>query len=501
MDQGIIYLLVPFVSIFLAFVTKKVHLALGVGILTGLLFLLFSADATLLALKDALFQNVFLNFDNISIILFTLIISMMVHLMVHQGFISSITKKLLSFADNRKSAQFLTWVLGLIVFFDDYANTLIVGNTLRPITDRYKISREKLAYIVDSTAAPVASVALISTWIGWEVNEIGLSLGDDLKGSAYSYFLGSLKYSFYPVFTLIFILLTIIMNKELGSMRNTVPKPFIPSKVKEQVMDRGFFRSLLPIGGLVVSSFVFMLITGRSALSNEEMTLINVIGNANAPLSLLFGSLIGFVLSHNFDSTLFRDNEYFQVIKLGVVKMLDPILILVLAKILGFVIDELSIGSTIAGLLPDDTTPFVLPGCIFLVSALVSFATGSSFSTMSIMYPIALPLVFGIVSNYSLVGDQEIEIIYHSVACVLAGAVFGDHCSPISDTTVLTSIACECNHINHVRTQMPYALAVGMVSCFMSFTLANSGLPSLFLFLIGSFILFMVLKVFGRTPR
>jgi Na+/H+ antiporter NhaC len=172
-----------------------------------------------------------------------------------------------------------------------------------------------------------------------------------------------------------------------------------------------------------------------------------------------------------------------------------------LAWTLGFILKSLGTSQIIIHLLPQDTSPYILPGIIFLFSCFISFATGSSFSTMGIVYPIALPIVFGVCKYAGFSPEVSNQILYHSIACVLSGAVFGDHCSPISDTTILSSIATECNHLQHVRTQLPYAMIVGGVSLFMSLTLANMGIHWIFVYGLGMLVLYMVVRVFGRTYR
>jgi Na+/H+ antiporter NhaC len=231
----------------------------------------------------------------------------------------------------------------------------------------------------------------------------------------------------------------------------------------------------------------------------ENWTLRDLVAGSDSVNSLLIGSVFGLVSAHFFFSKKIFDSEYFATIKDGASKILEPMLILVMAWFLGSIIKNLQIAQYILEIMPVDTTPFVLPSIIFLFSCLISFATGSSFSTMSIVYPMALPVVFEVCDKAGFSAVMNQEILYHSIACVLAGAVFGDHCSPISDTTVLSSIATECNHLDHVRTQMPYALVIGGVSFFISLTLANMQLPFLLVYGIGFLFLYLIVRVFGRT--
>jgi Na+/H+ antiporter NhaC len=495
---------VPFVAIVLAFVTKKVPFSLLIGVLYGLLLLGLSSPATYTEHISSLIKEVFLKGDNLKIVAFTAIISLMVGLMAKAGSISDVAKYLVKFARDRKSAQLMTFLSGLAIFFDDYANTFIVGNTFRPITDQYKVTREKLAYIVDSTAAPVAAVALVSSWVGYEVKQIGNAMGDHLAASPYSYFLNSLAYSYYPFFTLMFVLITILTGREFGPMLKA--KPTISSNFHDinvgSITGWQVVYSLLPMLALLFFSFATMLYTGYFNLEQStSFGLREIIGASNSVDSLLTGSIAGFLLVNLQHRKKLFDKKYLPNLKKSLSKIKEPILILFMAWALGFVITHLEIASIIMEFLPSDTSPYILPGLIFIFASIISFSTGSSFSTMGIVFPIVLPIVFKIclVTGFSL--EMGNQVLYHAIACVLAGSVFGDHCSPISDTTILSSIASECNHLAHVNTQMPYALTVGAFSLFVSLTLANMMLPWYIVFAIGGLVLYLVIRVFGRTYR
>ena len=216
---------------------------------------------------------------------------------------------------------------------------------------------------------------------------------------------------------------------------------------------------------------------------------------------MLFGSILGLISANFFFRKNLFDAIYFSILKEGTSKIVEPLIILILAWTLGFILKSLGTSQIIISLLPHDTTPYILPVIIFLFSCVISFATGSSFSTMGIVYPMALPIVFEVCKHAGFSPEVSNQILYHSIACVLSGDVFGDHCSPISDTTILSSIATECNHLQHVRTQLPYALIVGGVSLFMSLTLANMGIHWIFVYGLGMLVLYMVVRVFGSTYR
>lgn len=497
----LICLAVPLTAIILSFLTKRVHLSLGVGIALGFVMLYFDPGHSSYETFKNVLNDVLLKGDNIKITLFTTLISLTVSLMIYNGSISQIANRLGRFAYDRKSAQLMTWFTGLAIFFDDYANTLIVGNTLRPITDKYKVSREKLAYIVDSTAAPVAAIAFVSTWIGYEVTTIGTALGDNLVGSPYSYFLHSLNYSYYPIFTLAFILITILTGREYGPML-TAPVVEVKAEKEEANEKKSLFKSLLPILILLFFSLGTMAYTGYKNIGHTaEWSLRDLIAASDSINSLLIGSILSFVSAHFCSTCKLFDEPYFYSLLDGAKKIAEPLLILVLAWVLGHLIGVLDTAECILAIMPKDTTPYILPAIIFLISGLISFATGSSFSTMGIVYPVALPIVINLCASAGVSVEMSQEILYHAISCVLAGAVFGDHCSPISDTTVLSSLACECDHIQHVRTQLPYALTVGAVSVFFSFTVANMNLPTVFVYGVGILVIYMIIKVFGRTKK
>jgi len=507
-------LLAPALAIILSFITKKVHLSLAIGVLAGFVIVVFNSPEKFSEHIFSFSKEVFFDFEKIKIIIFTVLVSLMVSVMIFNGSIGSIANRIGKFADSNKKAQLMTWFTGLIIFFDDYANTLIVGNTLRPITDKYRVSREKLAYIVDGTAAPVAAIALVSTWIGYEVNQISISMETYLgqtEISPYVFFIQSLKYSYYPILTLIFIFMTINMEREFGPMLKA--KPCFPYEIGEIKKDENklpnFFLALLPVILMLLVSLGWMVYSGYKNLGGISFNfseligiLSSLIGAADGVTSLLIGSLVGFLTAQVVCVSIVNDRNYIKTLIEGVKKILDPLLILILAWSLGHFIAELETADFIINLLPDETTPYILPGSIFIVSAIISFATGSSFSTMGIMYPIALPLVLSICQTNGLNPEATNEILFHGIAVVLAGSVFGDHCSPISDTTILSSLASKCDHIQHVKTQLPYALSVGGVSIFLSFTLANVGIHPIAVFIIGILILYMILKIFGsKMPK
>ncbi len=497
-------LLPPVLSIGIALLTRKVFWALIIGIIAGCLQLAqwHIIDAVLNVL--IYFKAVYvedgwkLNSANVMLLLFSLFTGVMVAVLSSNGSMYAVVEKLSKKATNKKKSLLLTWGLGVGIFFDDYANTLIVGNTVRPLTDRFGVSREKLAYIVDSTAAPMASIALVSTWIGFELGQIQTGMESiGLKMSAYSLFIKSLNYSFYPILTLVFIVMLIAMNKDFGAMYHAERKAMRANDFNESNSTQtksAAWQAVVPILSMLVITFGLILYTGMEP--GEAKSLSKIIGDADSYVALFYGSLTGMLLAIVLS---FFSAFNAKSLLTGSKQMLEPLAILVLAWMLGSVIKDLGTGNYIAGILGDQLEPWAIGGLLFVVSALISFSTGTSFGTMAILYPIAMKLTWSICESAGLSTEDSLPVLAHAVSVVLAGAVFGDHCSPISDTTILSSMATKCNHINHVRTQLPYALTVAVVSVLLSLTAVPLGLPAVVNLLIGTIILFAVIRFFGKT--
>ena len=553
----------PLLAIFLALIFKEVILSLFMGVWAGAfiaggmrydsvyyIFLSFwevVEKYVVAALSDG---------DHVAVIVFSLLIGGMVALISRNGGMAGVVNALARFARTPTSSQFITWLLGVAIFFDDYANTLIVGNTMRSVTDRFRISREKLAYIVDSTAAPVSAVAFITTWIGAELGYIssGIEMLDnfDTTTSAYSIFLSSLKYSFYPILTLIFILFIVFSKRDFGPMYKAERRARTTGQVSNKrgkKTTEGDMEDLTPVAGaklrwfnaaipvlVVIGMTVYGLVdtgmesaaadlreqgsavsagdweavwaqignlnytadqaeivyaTDVDALGNDARQLIDgqtlaeaqvdiqaanttsltqkiglLIGRANSYAALLWASLTGVVaaLFLTLVGRIMNLDDSMNTLLMGFKTMLPAVVILALAwalaSITGAVYTKDFLMSTLSGSLD----PYLMPIVVFVLAAFISFSTGSSWSTMAILYPIAIPVTWSIALENGIPQDVALELLYNVIATVLAASVLGDHCSPISDTTILSSLASDCNHIDHVRTQLPYALTVGVAS-------------------------------------
>ncbi len=505
----------PLLAIGLALWIRQVIPALFVSIWLGAWLV---ADAqwsaifpSLLAVVQHYILNALADPDHAAIIIFTLMIGGMVGVISANGGMAGLVDGMARFTRTRRSAQVTASLMGFAVFFDDYANTLVVGNTLRPVADRLKISREKLAYIVDSTSAPVAALALITTWIGYEVGLIDESIKtlDGVHTSAYEIFLSAIPYSFYPLLALFFVLLISASGRDFGPMLKAEqhamagehpdgtppvhnaeydeelaalqPKPGQPHRMR---------NALLPITLLIGG------VAGGLWLTGEGNSLREIIGSADSYKALLWASTLGVLtaIGLSLAQGILTLEESIEAWFRGIKSMLMAMLILILAWSLAKITEELHTADFLIQALGSWLPVALLPTLVFLISAATAFATGSSWGTMGILVPLVLPLSWAM----GVPGSENLQHLYASVACILAGSVWGDHCSPISDTTILSSTATGCDHIAHVRTQLPYALLTGGVAIVFGTLPAGFGLHWSLSLLLGGALLTLVLFRLGK---
>jgi Na+/H+ antiporter NhaC len=513
---GWVSIIPPLLAILLALLLREVITSLFIGVITGLLFIKgFTPSGLLNALfrfVDTYLIDVLSQSSHLSIILFSLLIGGMVSLISANGGMLGFVAYLKGWASNARRTQFVTWLTGVAIFFDDYANTLIVGNTMRPLGDRYQISREKLAYLVDSTAAPIASVAFITTWIGAQLDYIeSASRNLPIQESAYAIFFQSLNYAFYPVFALAFILLLIFFNRDFGPMYkaeanarvgNSSPSP-TETEDKQDTKEGNALDALGPLATLVLTAFGALLYTGYEpeVWSQTGTTFLvkiaETIGQANAYNALLWASTVSLLLAILLSVLRGRLSlsDTIEQITDGFKSMLGALMILVLAWSLAAVTGNLNTAGFLAQLFTGNIPPVLFPALVFILAAVVSFSTGSSWGTMAILYPLVLPATYQASAAAGLDQAAIMPLFYHVVSVVLAGSVMGDHCSPLSDTTILSSLATKCNHIQHVRTQLPYALVVGVVSLVMGHLLTALGwLPSFIAFTLGIALMAFIIR-------
>lgn len=513
-------ILPPLVAIVMALLIKEVISSLFVGILTGTFLMALYGGASpasalgggLLRVVDTYVVGSLFDADHVTIIVFTLLIGGMVRIITANGGMQGVVNWLSKRARGPRSGQLMTFFMDLCIFFDDYSNTLVVGNTMRPIADKLKVSREKLAYIVDSTSAPVVAVAFVTTWIGAELSYIQDGIKTiGLDTSAYSVFFHSLAYSFYPFLTLAFVLMLIISGRDFGPMLKAERKARLASSIESEMTD-GVARpahiidAIVPLLVLIFGTVMGLVATGYDTTvwqgtSGFFSKLSATIGAANSYQALLWASLASLLTA--IMVTLLRGSLTFAKVMEEMVEgfksMFNAVLILTMAWSIALVTKDMHTAEFVSQLLVQwSLSPVLVPMLTFVLAALIGFSTGTSWGTMAILYPLILPASWLLCQEQGLSVDATMPLFYNVVASVLAGAVMGDHCSPISDTTIMSSLASSCNHLQHVATQMPYALTVGAAALLLGVLPTALGLPSWVAFLIGFVALGLTVRLVGK---
>lgn len=528
MSSGIVTLIPPVLAIVLAFLTKNVVISLFLGILSGSLILEIKSGkgfliGSIFAFMDLISRclNSLADPWNAGIILQVLCIGGVINLVAKMGGAKAVAESLSKKAKSSKGAQIISWILGILVFFDDYANSLIIGPIMRPVFDKMKISREKLAFVIDATAAPVAGIAIISTWIGLEVGLIHDAFESlNIKVDSFGIFLNTIPYRFYNILILIFIIASALMVREFGSMRK-VEYLARRKKINENISNDSemedlrpkeniklsIWNAIIPIGVLIISSLIAFYYSGYSTiLSGEDKDLISSLNNspfsfnsirecfssADASKALfqssVFSSIVTIILAKL--KNIFKVSEAIDEWINGMKTLIITGVILVLAWSLSSVIKEVGTAKFLISYLSGSLPKFLLPSIIFLLGSIISFSTGTAFGTMGILMPLAIPL------SHSISADMNYIIV--STSAVLTGAIFGDHCSPISDTTILSSMGANCNHIDHVKTQMPYAIYIAIITILFGYIPAGFGLPFYIILPIAIFVVCIGLRIIGK---
>lgn len=546
---GFITLLPPFIAIILAFITKDVILSLFMGVLSGTFLLslasnIFFVDTiALINIYDTLVESFSKIISyvlkstsdpvNAGIILQILCIGGLVALITKMGGAKAIALQFAKRAKTAISAQLNTWFIGLLIFFDDYANLLIVGPIMRPLADKFKISREKFAFIIDSTAAPVAGIAIISTWIGLEVSLIKNAYASiDIDNvSAFGIFVETIPYRFYNIFMLFFVALTAIMGREFGSMYAAQIRAKTTGQIapvsKSAALDTAeledqflapkdgieirAFDAIIPVMTLIILAILGFYFNGFSVLEGEELanakanplsfeTLRSAFGSADSSIVLfqaaLFAAIVAIFIGVR--RRIFNIKEAIETWIYGWKTMIFTIVLLLLAWSLSSIVKDLGTSTFITHLLADKLPEFILPATIFAFASLISFAIGTSYGTMGVLMPLAVPLAFEVAKLNGLEGEALHHYMVLNISCVLTGAIFGNHCSPISDNVILSSMSAKCDHMEHVRTQIPYALFICAISLFTGYIPTALGL-SVWLVLPLNFILIaLLLRIIGK---
>ena len=516
-------ILPPLVAIVMALLLKEVISSLFLGILTGTFIMALyggcgpfeALGSGLLRVVDTYIVGSLYDADHVKIIVFTLMIGGMVMIITANGGMKGIVNWLSRRARGPRSGQLMTFVMDLCVFFDDYSNTLVVGNTMKPLADKLRISREKLAYIVDSTSAPVVAVAFITTWIGAELSYIqdGInSLG--LEMSSYSVFFHSLAYSFYPFLTLSFVLMIILSGRDFGPMFRAERKmrhtESVHQATAQQDAEHGHaIDAIIPLLVLIFGTIGGLIVTGydASVWSNPAESffakLSATIGAADSYQALLWSSLLS-ILTAIVVTLLRRKLKFAKIMESaveGFKSMFNAVVILTMAWSIALVTKDMHTAEFVSQLLLEwSLSPALVPVITFVLAGLIGFSTGTSWGTMAILYPLILPASWLLCQEQGMTAEATMPIFYNVVASVMAGAVMGDHCSPISDTTIMSSLSSGCDHLQHVGTQMPYALTVGGVALLLGVLPTALGLPSWVAFLVALAVLGIIIRLFGKQP-
>jgi Na+/H+ antiporter NhaC len=498
-NYGLWSLVPPILAIILCIVLKEALISLIIAVLVGATIL--NSGNLWIGLENTaniLIEQVADSW-NASIILFFFMVGGLMGMIFFSGggqaFLESISKK----ANNSKMAQIFAWLGGIVVFIDDYANSAFVGNLFRPLSDKYYVSREKLAYIVDSTAAPVSSIFLISTWIGYQVGLIGESLPEGFGVSPYFLWLNSIPYNFYSILAIAMVGIIAYTGRDFGPMlkaehraRTTHQlwaegaRPLAGTselKVAKNASNNSI-NLWIPIILLIVLSFYFMWSSGGGS-SAESFS--QAISDADSMFSIFLATLIAFFVAviMYLVQRIATVAEIMDSFLNGAQMMVYATLILVSAWAIKAVCDELGTAPYIVNALEGILSPMILPILTFLVSAFIALCTGTSWGTMGIVVPIVIPLGISVGAPLPIV-----------ISSVLTGAVMGDHCSPISDTTVMSSTFAGSDHIDHVRTQFPYALTTTFVAV-VCYLLAGMGIPVIIVLLVGILLLYLLVMIFS----
>jgi Na+/H+ antiporter NhaC len=529
-NAGWLKMLPPVMAIFMALAFRQVVPALLAGIWAGAWIVNGDPLIGLARTVDRYIAGSLSDPDRAKIVIFTLLLGGMVGIISRSGGTLGLVDSLSPLATTKRRGQVVTWMLGIAVFFDDYANTLLVGNTMRPVTDRLKISREKLAYIVDSTAAPVASIALVSTWIGYEISLIGSSMkeiGRDVD--PYAIFLQSLPYNFYPVLALVFGIMVATTLRDFGPMlkaerraaggelirSGSVPLADFENKELAPPDDvpRRWPNAVIPVALVLIVTFIALWITGRANLTADGNPMGQasigelgfeglgaVFSSGSAYDALMYAAFAGCAaaLSLAMGQRIVTMSEGLGAWVCGMKGMMAAMVTLILAWGIGTVCSDLKTADFLVGQLSDSLHPGLIPSIVFILAAATAFATGTSWATMSILIPLAVPIAVGVTASAGYDAGLSNSILLASISSVLAGALFGDHCSPISDTTVLSSMSSGCDHIDHVRTQLPYSLTVAAVALIVGYLPAGFGVSPWIGLVVGAVLLFGVLRLIGK---
>ena len=465
MSGTIFSLIPPIVAIALALITKEVYLSLLIGIMSGAF--LFTGPNPLHAVETMIAIMGEKIGGNVNILLFLAFLGIVVALITKSGASKAYGEWASHAIRTKKGALFATMFLGMLIFVDDYFNCLTVGTVMRPVTDKHKITRAKLAYIIDATAAPICIIAPISSWAA----AVGSSLPEDSGVDGFSLFLHTIPFNLYALLTICFMLFLVAGDFDFAAMKRyeeQVKKTGKETTVEAEAMEISgngkVIDLILPILVLIAFCVSGMLYTGGIL---DGVGLVEAFANCDSALSLVLGSFftLVFIFVFYMIRRVIRFNEFCESFTIGVKAMIPAIMILCLAWTLSGICsaDYLNIGGYVKEVVGGNAlVGSLMPALMFVIAAGLAFSTGTSWGTFGILLPIA----------FAVVGAENMNSLTIVTASILAGAVCGDHVSPISDTTILASAGAQCHHINHVSTQIPYVLCVA-ACCFFGYLAAG----------------------------
>ena len=501
-QQSFWALVPPLIAIILALVTKEVYSSLFIGILAGSLFYSgFSFEGTITHIwQDGIITSLADSY-NVGILVFLVILGVMVSLMNKAGGSAAFGRWASTRIKTRVGAQLATVALGCLIFIDDYFNCLTVGSVMRPVTDRHQVSRAKLAYLIDATAAPVCIIAPVSSWAA--------AVSSSVEGmNGFSVFIRAIPYNFYALFTILMMILLTVMKADYGPMavheRNAIKgdlyttpdRPYANAQSEKADADKKgtVVDLLIPIISLIVCCIIGMIYTGGFFSGTG---FVEAFANSDASVGLVLGSFFAFVITIvlYLARRVMSFKECMDCLPEGFKSMVPAMLILTLAWTLNGVTSSLGARDYVAGLVQHASESggsmilSLLPALIFLVGCFLAFATGTSWGTFGRLIPIVVA---------AFANQPDMMII--AISACMAGAVCGDHCSPISDTTIMASAGAQCNHLNHVSTQLPYALTVAGISC-VTYVVAGLSHSAVVSLIVGAALLTFILWILKRTVK
>ncbi len=469
---GFLSVVPPLLTIILAIITKEVLLSLFIGVLGGCLII---ANWTPLGSFEKMIEIILAKLTdpwNMQVIIIVILLGGLIGLLTISGGSKAFADFIATKIHSRKAAQATAWIMGLMIFFDDYFNALTCGAVMRPVSDKFNVSREKLSYIIDSTSVGICLLVPISSWVAFITSIIASSFKDvGIKQDAFQAFLYSVPYNFYAWLSIIMVGVVVFLSLDYGPMAKAEKRTMETGKLCDQTFcggceDEDDFSSITPAEGkvidlilpiilLVSGAFIFMLYTGGFFNSDTRFDFMHAVNNMCGTLALIYAIALTniFAISLYKIRRLSSIKDSIQAFTIGAKSMVFVLLLLAFAWSIGGICDELGTGAYVASLFSSSVPAFLVPVIVFIFSCVMTFATGATWGTYAIMLPVAIPLAV----------TMNIDV-YACIAAVIGGGGFGNHCSPLADTAILSSVGANIRHIDHINTQIPYSVTCALVA-------------------------------------